>query len=38
LYQFNVIVPSAAANGDNLVTAAYAGSTTPAGALFAVQR
>jgi uncharacterized protein (TIGR03437 family) len=37
LYQFNVIVPATAANGNNLVTASYGGFTTLAGAVIAVQ-
>jgi uncharacterized protein (TIGR03437 family) len=38
LYQFNVVVPSSAASGDNTVTATDAGSSTPAAGLIAVQR
>jgi uncharacterized protein (TIGR03437 family) len=38
LYQFNVVVPSTAANGDNLVTCSYVGASTPVGALISVQR
>ena len=38
LYQFNVIVPTMAANGDNPLTASYGGLTTPAGSVIAVQR
>lgn len=37
LYQLNVTVPGTAANGDNLVTASYGGSATPAGPLISVQ-
>ncbi len=36
LYQFDVAVPSSAANGDVSVTAGYGGSSTPAGALIPV--
>jgi uncharacterized protein (TIGR03437 family) len=38
LYQFNVIVPATAANGDNAVTCSYSGLNAPAGALINVQR
>jgi uncharacterized protein (TIGR03437 family) len=38
LYQFNVVVPSGAANGPNVVTASYGGVTTPAGTVIEVQR
>ena len=38
LYQFNVLVPAAAANGDNVVSAMYAGASTPAGAVIPVSR
>jgi uncharacterized protein (TIGR03437 family) len=38
LCQFNVIVPSAAANGDNLVMASYSGFSTPIGSQLSVQR
>jgi uncharacterized protein (TIGR03437 family) len=38
LYQFNVVIPQTATNGDNSVTATYAGSTTAAGTVIAVQR
>jgi len=38
LYQFNVVVPASASNGDNPVTASYGGLPTPAGSLIAVQR
>jgi len=31
LYQLNVVVPSTAPSGDNLVTASYGGSISPAG-------
>lgn len=37
LYQFNVVVPNAP-DGDNLVTCAYAGQTSPAGKTLAVER
>ncbi len=37
LYQLNVVVPTAAPSGDNLVTCTYAGSSTPPGALIAVK-
>ena len=38
LYQFNVVVPSTAVNGDNAVTAFYGGVSTPVGALITVQK
>jgi uncharacterized protein (TIGR03437 family) len=38
LYQFNLTVPAAAANGDNTLACTYNGSATPAGNLIAVQR
>jgi uncharacterized protein (TIGR03437 family) len=38
LFQFNLVVPANAAIGDNMVTAAYAGLTTPTGARITVQR
>ena len=38
LYQFNVVVPATAVNGDNAVTALYGGVSTPVGALITVQR
>jgi uncharacterized protein (TIGR03437 family) len=38
LYQFNVTVPSTAANGDNPVGCTYNGSATPAGDLVTVQQ
>jgi uncharacterized protein (TIGR03437 family) len=38
LYQFNVVVPGSATNGDNAVTASYGGSTTPVGTVIPVQR
>jgi uncharacterized protein (TIGR03437 family) len=38
LYQLNVIVPSAAQNGDNALICGYNGSTSPTGDLIAVQR
>jgi uncharacterized protein (TIGR03437 family) len=37
LYQLNLIVPTEAAAGDNLVSCTYDGSTTPAGDLITVQ-
>lgn len=37
LYQLNLTIPSAAANGDNPVSCTYGGSATPAGDLIAVQ-
>lgn len=38
LYQFNVAVPSIAPNGDNSITATYAGQTTQAGTVISIQR
>jgi uncharacterized protein (TIGR03437 family) len=38
LYQLNVTIPSAAANGDNLFSCTYNGATTPVGDLITVQR
>jgi uncharacterized protein (TIGR03437 family) len=38
LYQFNVVVPANAPDGDNSVTATYAGFTTAPGALVTIQR
>ncbi len=38
LYQFNVVVPATASNGDNPVTATYNGSKTQTGVLITVQR
>jgi len=38
LCQFNMVIPANAASGDNMVTAAYAGLTTPAGAHITVER
>ena len=38
LYQLNVVVPSAAQTGDNVLTCTYNGSTSPAGDLVTVQR
>ncbi len=38
LYQINVVVPAAAAEGDNAVTVSYAGFNTPEGAMIAVRR
>ena len=37
LYQFNVMVPLSAANGDNLLTAQYNGLTTQSGVLLTIQ-
>ena len=37
-YQFNVVVPLAALDGDNTLTATYDGGTTQAGVLLTVQR
>src|SRR5450759_2647926 len=38
LYQFNVIVPTTVANGDNPLTVTYGGLVTPVGSAIAVQR
>ena len=38
LYQLNIVVPGSAANGDNLFSCTYGGSSTPAGALITVQQ
>jgi uncharacterized protein (TIGR03437 family) len=38
LYQFNVVVPQTAANGDNAVVASYNGSVTQPNTLLTVQR
>jgi uncharacterized protein (TIGR03437 family) len=38
LYQFNVVVPLSAANGDNQVIATYGGASTPTGAMISVSR
>jgi uncharacterized protein (TIGR03437 family) len=38
LYQLNVTIPPAAANGDNTVTCTYFGFSTPAGDLITVQQ
>jgi uncharacterized protein (TIGR03437 family) len=38
LYQFNVVVPDTAPNGDNAVLATYAAASTPAGAMIGVSR
>jgi uncharacterized protein (TIGR03437 family) len=38
LYQLNLIIPSGAAAGDNLVSCTYGGSTTPAGDLITVTQ
>jgi uncharacterized protein (TIGR03437 family) len=37
LFQFNVVVPATAPNGDLALSASYNGSTTPAGVLITVQ-
>lgn len=37
LYQFNVVIPASAADGDNAIQAAYGGATTQGGALISVQ-
>jgi uncharacterized protein (TIGR03437 family) len=37
LYQFNVMIPASAADGNNPVGCTYAGASTPAGAVIAVQ-
>lgn len=37
LYQFNVVVPANAANGDNALVAQYAGQTTQSGVLVTIQ-
>jgi uncharacterized protein (TIGR03437 family) len=36
-FQFNVVVPSTAPDGDNLLTATYNGLTTQAGTLITIQ-
>ena len=38
LYQFNVVIPSTAASGDNLVTCTYNGQPSPVGDLIAIQQ
>ncbi len=38
LYQFNVVVPSAAASGDNAVTVSYQGNNGPAGVFLTVSK
>ena len=38
LYQLNLTIPIAAANGDNLVSCSYGGFTTPTGDLITAQR
>jgi uncharacterized protein (TIGR03437 family) len=38
LYQLNLVVPTSAANGDNLVSCTYGGQSTPSGTLVSVQR
>ena len=37
LYQLNIVVPSSAPSGDNVITAAYNGATTQSGVLLAIQ-
>jgi uncharacterized protein (TIGR03437 family) len=37
LFQFNIVVPSAAPNGDNTIVATYNGLTTQTGVLITVQ-
>jgi uncharacterized protein (TIGR03437 family) len=37
LYQFNVVVPASAPDGDNAVTATYNGTITQAGTLLTIQ-
>jgi uncharacterized protein (TIGR03437 family) len=37
LYQFNVVIPPSAPDGDNTIQATYAGSTTQPGALISIQ-
>jgi uncharacterized protein (TIGR03437 family) len=37
LYQFNVVIPSSAPDGDDTIKATYAGSTTQPGALISIQ-
>jgi len=38
LYQFNITIPSTAANGDNPISCTYGGLSTPAGDLITVQK
>ena len=38
LYQLNVVIPPAAATGDNAITSNYGGLATPTGSLITVQR
>ncbi len=38
LYQFNVVVPTTATNGDAAISAAYNGSTTQSGVMITVQK
>jgi uncharacterized protein (TIGR03437 family) len=38
LYQFNVVIPPNAQNGDDTMTCSYGGFSTPNGDLIAVQR
>jgi uncharacterized protein (TIGR03437 family) len=38
LYQFNMMVPSTAANGDNSIICTYGGLSTPGGDLITVQK
>jgi uncharacterized protein (TIGR03437 family) len=37
LYQFNVVVPASAPNGDNAVVATYNGAATQSGTLLTIQ-
>jgi len=37
-YQFNVVIPTSVANGDQPIQASYGGSTTQTGALITIQR
>ena len=37
LYQFNLVVPASATNGDNIIVATYSGFATQSGALLTVQ-
>jgi uncharacterized protein (TIGR03437 family) len=36
-YQFNVVIPSTLANGDQSISATYSGQTTQAGTLISIQ-
>ena len=38
LYQLNLVIPTAAANGDNPIGCTYSGTSTPSGALITVQK